>query len=301
MQKLIPYFIFFSSVIFFNNTYAINRHDLHCNSTLQMQVASESIATLQQYASRLDCLTPSTQICMIFDIDNTLITNYPNFGDEAWGSWQSYLSKNDPSNPNLITHWLPNTGLYDTIAAVRFLFDFTPVESITPTVLHDVQNKYPTIALTSRSFSSLSTTERQLLSNDMNFKLNPIGGNQLDHYFLQQNNNQLKMYYNGIYYTAGTNKGENLLQLIEHYRNKLNKPDLCSVVIAVDDTSSHIDDMSNALRNKIGYIGIHYTALPKASDQTQWTPDIWQKQSSDLQNAIKQLNEQTLHSHSTTS
>lgn len=284
------YAVLFSSVVFVNNTYAINRHDLHCNSTLQMQITTESIATVQQYASRLDCLTPSTQICMIFDIDNTLITNYPNFGDEAWGSWQSYLSKNDPSNPNLITHWLPNTGLYDTVAALRFLFDFTPVESITPDVLHDLQSKYPTIALTSRSFASLSTTERQLLNNDMNFKLNPIGGNQLDHYFLQQNNNQLKMYYNGIYYTAGTNKGENLLQFIEHYRNKLNQPDLCSVVIAVDDTSTHIDDISNALRNKIGYIGMHYTALPKASDPSQWTPETWQKQSSELQNVISHLN-----------
>jgi hypothetical protein len=291
MQKLIPYAILLSSVVFFNHVYANSRHDLHCNSTLQMQITSEKIADVEQYASRLDCLTPSTQVCMIFDIDNTLITNYPNFGDEAWGSWQSYLSKNDPSNPNLITHWLPNVGLYDTVAALRFLLDFTPVESVTPAVLHDVQNKYPTIALTSRSFTSLSTTERQLLSNDMNFKLNPIGGNPLDPYFLQQHNNQLKMYYNGIYYTAGANKGENLLQLIEHYRNKLNRPNLCSVVIAVDDTSSHIDDMSNALRNKIGYIGIHYTALPKASDPNQWTPDIWLKQSVELKNVIKRLNE----------
>lgn len=290
MKKLTLYTILLSYVLFFNNTYANSHQGLHCNSTLQMQVTSQSISSVEKYASQLDCSTPAIQICMVFDIDNTLITNYPNFGDEAWGSWQSYLNKNDPSSPDLVTLWLPNIGLYDNVAALRFLLDFKPVESVTTSVLHDAQNQYPTIALTSRSFASLSTTERQLLSNDMNFKLNPIGGNQLDPHFLQQNNNQLKMYYNGIYYTAGTNKGENLLQLIEYYRNKLNQPDLCSVVIAVDDTSSHIDDISHTLRNKIGYIGMHYTALPKASDPSQWTPDTWKKQSSELQNAIKHLN-----------
>ncbi len=265
---------------------------LPCDTDLHITTNSNTIKSIEQYAAQISCSNPSINMCVVVDIDNTLITNDPNFGGEAWGSWQDYLAANDPNNKNLITNWLENSDIYSIVYNIRFMIDYHPVETITASTISNLQQLYPTIALTSRGFSGLTTTARQLSTNGINLATNPIGDKQFDNSFLQLNadRSDLKMYYNGVYYAAGDSKGQTLLDLVNYYRNKMNQPDLCKALVILDDTQSKIDDISTKLQGNIGYVGITYTALPVANDPSNWHPDLWNAQSKEISNTISNLN-----------
>lgn len=267
-------------------------NSLPCDNSLQIITSSDRISSVESYATQLNCPTPAINICTAFDIDNTLITNEPNFGSEAWGNWQIYLSKAESNNPYLVTNWLSDTNVFDAQSGVRYLINFEQVESTTATTIADLQSKYPTIAITSRGFSSMTTTVRQLLSNNIDMSVNSIGDHQFDNSFLQQNRykDDLMMYYNGIYYVAGSSKGEALLNMIKYYRNKMGQPNLCQVLIMLDDTPSKIDDIAKALNGSVGLIGINYTRVPQATDPANWYPSLWERQSVELKNTIYNLN-----------
>lgn len=267
---------------------------LPCDSSLQINTSSDTILSVESYAKQINCPVPAVNICTAFDIDNTLITNEPNFGGEAWGNWQEYLTESDPTNPYLVTNWISNVGIYQAQTGVRFLINFRPVESITAATIANLQAQYQTIAISSRGFSSLATTVRQLAANQMDMSVNPIGNHQFDNNFLQQNKfkNDLKMYYEGVYYVAGASKGEALLSMIEYYRQKMGQPDLCEVVIMLDDTPSKINDIIDKLKGQIGIVGINYTALPQAVNPANWYPQLWESQSLELRNTIYNLNHQ---------
>ena len=269
-------------------SHAATTTPLHCDTNVQIKTSSQTIRSVEAYAKRIHCPKRSNPVCTVFDIDNTLITNDPNFGGEAWGSWQESLAPNDP---NKISNVFSNTDIYRAEASLRFLFNFNPVEADTVTSLQAIQKKYPTIALTSLGFSSLATTERQLLKNGLDLSKNPIGGAQLNPYFLAKNQykTELKMYYNGVYYVGGDSKGKSLLNLINTYRAKTGNPNLCQVVVILDDTPSKIDDIVSHIKGKIGFVAIVYTALPIASDSAHWKPHAWKKNGRELYQAIRNL------------
>ncbi len=64
---------------------------LPCDSSLQINTSSDTILSVESYAKQINCPVPAVNICTAFDIDNTLITNEPNFGGEAWGNWQEFV------------------------------------------------------------------------------------------------------------------------------------------------------------------------------------------------------------------
>ena len=267
---------------------------LPCDSSLKMRVTSSSIASVQNYASLTSCSVPANEVCVAFDIDNTLITNDPNFGGEAWSNWQKSLFKTDHDNPNLLTTWLTNVNYQRAEGGVRFLMNYNIVESITASTVASLQQQYQTIAISSRSFSGMATAERQLAANNINMSINPIGDHKFDNTFFQQSksNGDLKMYYNGIYYVAEESKGETLIDLINYYRVKMNNSNLCKVIIFLDDSPNKVTDVSTKLNanGKIGYIAIDYTALPQASESVNWYPNLWEDQSVELQNVICKFN-----------
>jgi hypothetical protein len=248
-----------------------------CDSSTQIKSKSSTITSVVAFAKATKCKIPDQSLCLVYDIDNTLLSNGSNFGGEAWNNWQERL---DASNKNKVTNWFKNGMLYQNIGAIRYLMNFHLVESITATTVTILQNDYSSIALTSRGFSSFATTERQLAANNINFSRQPIGSTNLNNplplapSFLEENKfkNDLSMYYNGIYYVAGGSKGKNLLKLINYYRKYTNNPKLCSVIIMYDDTVAKIDEVESNLRGKIGYIGIQATHL---NTEAQIRTDLW--------------------------
>jgi hypothetical protein len=148
-----------------SNAGASSTIPLPCDSSLVINTSSNTISSVESYAQQLNCPVPSVNVCTAFDIDNTLITNEPNLGGEAWGNWQEYLTESDHNSPYLATNWLSNVGVYQAQSGIRFLINFKPVESITAASIASLQAKYQTIAISSRGFSSLATTTRQLAAN----------------------------------------------------------------------------------------------------------------------------------------
>ena len=252
------------------------------------EVSVKNIKDIEPYAAKLSKDYGKSSVCIVYDIDNTLLTNKEKFASEGWVYWQA--SKSNPYAKHLLSDQSAN--IYDFLNAVRYFINYQPVESDTVAVVSKLQKEYPSIALTSRGFSAEATTLRQLRVNGLDFTKNPIGSDQFDPSFFAQNKykNDYTMYNHGIQYAAGGDKGELLLGLIEKERQKTNNSNLCQSVVNVDDTGSKVDMVKDELKGKLNYYAIHYTYLPDPEDSKNWEIADWSKMSNYLQQIVNRLN-----------
>lgn len=260
----------------------------------QIEMEAKSITTTLAYANSFSC-AEKQNVCVVYDVDNTLLTAEPSFGGDSWAIWQSTLGGTDK---NLVTHWLKASTPGDFEGALRYFITYHPVELATPKVVAEVQKRYPTIAMTARGFATYyAATKRQLTANSMDFSKNPIGKNTLDNTLLALNStgDGFKMYYNGVYYTAGDDKGLTLLNFIKYQRHLTGNQKLCSAVVFADDNKVNSDNVANALKNKVAFVDIHLTTV-NAQDRQLWKIANWElgvptSQAQSFYTAIQQLNQ----------
>ena len=252
------------------------------------EVSIKNIKDIEPYIVKLSKDYGKSSVCIVYDIDNTLLTNKEKFASEGWVYWQA--SKSNVYAKHLLSDQSAN--IYDFLNAVRYFINYQPVENDTVAVVNQLQKEYPSIALTSRGFSAEATTLRQLRINGLDFTKNPIGSNQFDPSFFAQNKykNDYTMYSHGIQYAAGGDKGKLLLGLIEKERQKTNNPNLCQSVVYVDDTGSKVDMVKDELKGKLNYYTIHYTYLPDPENSKNWEIADWRKMSNYLQQIVSRLN-----------
>ncbi|WP_116963744.1 DUF2608 domain-containing protein [Fastidiosibacter lacustris] len=257
-------------------------------SMINQKVTITQIKDVEPYVDKLSQKYGKDSVCMVYDIDNTLITNNGKYASERWTYWQQ--SEGNHHAKHLLKD--KNANIYDFLNAVRYFINYSTVEKDTVQIVNKLQSDHRSIALTSRGFSAEATTLRQLRFNGIDFTKNPIGSREFDASFLNQNKykNDYTMYSNGIQYAAGGDKGELLYNLIKKEREKTDNPNLCQALIYIDDTSSKVDMIDNKLKNKFSYYAIHYTYLPDPEDKNNWQPDNWHKESSKVQQLVDFLN-----------
>ena len=228
-------------------------------------------------------------VCMVYDLDNTIITNEPFYGSESWSHW---VDSNDSNySENLLKSGQVNK--YDFYDSIRYMINYKPVETSTLSTIEFLQNKYPTIGSTSRGFQSDPTTKLQLSRNGFDFKKNPIGvKGDFDNSYLGLNSykNGYTMYVGGIQYTSGGNKGVFLQSLILKERSKTGNAKLCQSIVFVDDTLSKVEDVKNALQGKFNLSLVHYTYLPDPENPKNWHPESWSKATKDVSKMVESLN-----------
>ena len=278
----------------------MNRKLLSITSLSLLSINAFSTPVIHQEASvkNIKDIIPYTQkmaqdygkdnVCIVCDIDNTLITNKGKYASESWAYWQA--SKGNQYARKLLDD--NNANIYDYLNAIRYFINYHTVEADTAKIVNQLQQQYPTIALTSRGFSAEATTSRQLEVNGMDFSKHPIGSGQFDNSYLDINkyDNDYSMYINGIQYAAGGDKGKLLQTLINKERFKTDNPKLCQGIVYLDDTKTKVDMITNELNGKFNYYALHYTYLPNPESAKNWHVKQWQNESRLVQNLVASLN-----------
>ncbi len=197
-------------------------------------------------------------VLAVFDIDNTVLAMPQNFGSDQWFGWQSANCMGKNPKPDFCA--TTDFGeLLDIQGQIFSMSNMVPTEKSTASVLKNLQSKgFKVILLTSRGYSFRNSTERALKNNDMWFVDSAIGpkygyaGNfkpydlknpkqngltKSDIKKMGQKSPRSTSYMNGVYMTAGLNKGIMLKTLLHKTKSKF------KAIIFADDHIKHTKRM----------------------------------------------------------
>lgn len=269
------------------------------------QIESHEIAKFAevlQYVDKNQTKQHPDQLCLIYDMDNTILSAEPNVGSDSWMAWNSKLSLD---NPNRISNWQISNDLHGFEGALRFFIKYYPTENSTLATLNQIKDQqgHPSIVMTARSYERYyAATNNQLLVNQMDFTTNPIGKTGAANQALTLTPNDAttgyKAYFKGVFYSADDNKGTEILKLIADQR-KLNKnPTLCETTIFVDNSATNTKNVYHAFlgnSQKLNLVALHYThydnyLTTNPQDLKTWNINESASQGQNLLNLIKQLN-----------
>jgi len=221
------------------------------------------------------------KVLVVFDLDNTLLTMSQGFGSNEWFDWQyGALKKCDIETKKECDSQTKKDkafkNLDELLAYQTLLMTIIPmktVESTIPDVVSALQKDgYPVIVETSRGPDMLSVTMRELRNNKLEFESSEIGEGFPESYIPVTEQNKYSLtdaeitamkvlparpsaYYEGVYFTAGQNKGAMLRALLS--RLKLSY----SAIVLVDDTRKHSEALQTAFKDsKVDLTTFEYTA-----------------------------------------
>ncbi|MEN9945700.1 MAG: hypothetical protein RLZZ293_86 [Pseudomonadota bacterium] len=263
----------------------------------------DKLAEINNYVKQYQTAKQSSQLCLIYDLDNTILTQEPKLGSDAWTQWNISLESQDLHK---LENWGISHNLYSLEGALRFFMLYKPTESTTVDIINqlkDVQH-HPSIVMTARSFERyFAATENQLAHNNLDFKTNPIGisPSSKDQLLLQPNKHATgyKAYIDGVYYSADDNKGEEIAQLIQQQRKITKNNNLCQTLIFVDNSLTNARNVYNKFKQsnpaKIHVISLRYSAYDQYNKVSESSLKDWDYQAKNstaqtLFKLIKQLN-----------
>lgn len=189
----------------------------------------------------------SESIFFVFDIDNTVLALNQNLGSIQWFRWQQKLINGDIKQDRVADTVLE---LLDKQLQIYQLSKSSPPELSIPIQLKHLQAKgHPVMFHTSRNTDVRDITERELQKNNLiplKITIGPKGGYPGRFTYSHEPNEQrLVSFQNGIYMTAGQDKGLWLLNLF----NKTNE--FPKHVVFVDDEVQNLQNVERALERKI--------------------------------------------------
>ncbi len=232
---------------------------------------------ISQFADLINYVNNNTvknhpeQLCLIYDMDNTILAAEPHLGGDSWAVWNNSLGANDERK---MENWGYGEDFHSIEGSLRYFVKYHPTESTTITTINQIKDneRHPSIVMTARSFERYyAATEHQLSANKLNFASNPIGvtGSKSSNNLIltsNHNNTAFKSYYNGVYYSANDNKGNEIVTLINQQRRLTNNQKLCNTVIFIDNSETNVKNVYNAFVNKkngFHIIALHYTGYDK--------------------------------------
>ncbi|XGC81937.1 DUF2608 domain-containing protein [Bdellovibrio bacteriovorus] len=258
---------------------------------IQIKSMQEVLLKVEQYQK---VYSPS-QILLVFDIDNTILTTEKDLGGDAWFSWQEEKLKNkdtaDLAAPD-----------FDSLLRVQgYLFTLgkmkTP-ETMTPALLnHFQQQGFPLFLLTSRGADFQNVTQKELARHGYNPALTapgPLGGfaSRFTPINVQQpsencltpqeltlwgiKDSRPSVYEDGVFYTSGQHKGAMLRAILCKVRQDY------PVIIFVDDHEKHVDRVLKAYEGStVDVVSMRYGAMD---------PQVERFKKSDKQEVISEWN-----------
>lgn len=177
------------------------------------------------------------QVLVVLDIDNTLLAMNQDLGSDQWFYWQRDLEQEDPCSALLVNDRLAAQGALFFAGAMR------PTQADGPEQVRRLQDAgLRVIAITSRGPDYRLQTFRELRRNGIAFwpsALPPQRGFAEE--FVPQGGTRPARYEDGVFLTAGQNKGDMLKALLE----RTNTPWPLVVVIA-DDKGYSLTEMMEA-------------------------------------------------------
>ena len=258
---------------------------------LALPVAAQDIVTsefaeVESTAKELIKKHGATEVLIVVDIDNTLLTMKQEFGGDAWFNWQAGLLKSAPDSPQLVAKDFK--GLLRVQGILFALSGMRPPEKTTPAAVARLQRTGASVmAMTSRGPEFRSATMRVLAENGYTFKghaphgypgtWRPSNGNltaaEQDRFgFIGA---RPVSYMDGVFLCAGQHKGA-LLRMLFHTRKLSYK-----AILFVDDHAKHTKRVQEAWKGRgVDLVTVRYARMDaqvkrfKASDKklvmAQW-------------------------------
>lgn len=177
----------------------------------------------------------ASQVLVVLDIDNTILTSQVDLGGDIWYQWQRGKLENiKPTEKQKIKRCFYE----DVIGLLYELGTMQLTDSLIPNYIHHWQNDGLTVfALTSRSPKYRTPTERELIKQGIDFSISPLQTvnhiTPMYHYNLDRE----MSYMNGIMMTTGMNKGK----MLDHILGRTGQS--YKAIIFVDDSEKNIKNM----------------------------------------------------------
>jgi endonuclease/exonuclease/phosphatase family metal-dependent hydrolase len=199
-------------------------------------IESSDLQDVQTIALQLAELIGKEQILVIYDLDNTLLAMEQDLGSDQWYDWQKNLQAADRCDPGLVTDRLAAQGALYYASAMRL------TQPDGADIVRSVQDQgFNSIILTSRGADFSAATLRELHRNGFDFTRHPIGNGGVLR-FKPTPDSRETLYENGVYLTAGQNKGEMLLALLQATGTALPK-----AMVMADDKPENLQHVLEAL------------------------------------------------------
>jgi hypothetical protein len=200
---------------------------------------------------------------LIFDIDNTLMEPAQQLGTDQWFYHRvDEYEKKGCCLKDAIDFALPEW------MAVQSVTKVLPVEESIPFFINELQEKgVCCIGLTTRGLGLSDRTIHQLSS--IQIDLNKTSPSKKELFFF---NKRGVLYREGILFTAGTHKGEDLFMLLDFLDLKPKK------IVFINDKRSHIMEVEESVvKRQIPFVGLRYgftdkkvASLDKEIVDIQW-------------------------------
>lgn len=291
-----------SSITACNNAGAATSNSLSNLGSAESATIS-SLAEIQGYIDQVKpSITSPQQLCMIYDMDNTILSAEPKLGSDSWMTWNNGLANTDPEK---ISNWNLTSDLHGFEGALRFFIKYYPTESVTVATINNIKDDqhYPSIVMTARSYERYyAATENQLKANKLDYTSNPIGKTASFYTPITLTPNKdhtaYKAYFNGVYYSADDSKGSEILEFIKWQRKETGNNNLCRALIFVDNSKTNVDHVYTTFKNNqnnVNVIALRYSAYDAYLIPSLVTIDSWlitngQSASNRLYDLIQKLN-----------
>ena len=223
-----------------------------------------------------------SEVLVVLDIDNTLLTSAVGLGGEFWYQWQQGELDIKPGE-NQKVKCLFN----DAIGLLYELGTMSLTDPRVPGYINEWQQAGITVfALTSRDPRTRTATERELIKNGIDFSKRPLKGDDGELPVLRYTLQREMSYMKGIMMTAGMDKGLMLKHLLEKTGRSF------KAVIFVDDSEKNVENMKNAWEGDISTdISIfRYNRIAEDRKASNGGVIISQKQANRLDRDWKRLN-----------
>lgn len=197
---------------------------------------SSDLQDVRRIAVQLARQAGQDQVLLVYDLDNTLLAMEQDLGSDQWYYWQKELQAADRCDPRVVTDLLAAQGALFFASAMR------PTQENGASVVRELQDDgFNSIILTSRGPGFAASTLRELRRNGLDFSRRAVGDrNTLQ--FLPSPGGRETRYESGVYLTAGQDKGEMLLALLQATGTPLP-----AAIVMADDKQENLQDVLDAL------------------------------------------------------
>jgi len=214
-----------------------------------------SFNTVVEDVNKLNAKYGTTNVLIVVDIDNTLLTNSVDIGGDIWYQWQRGKLDIKPTEDQQVACLFEDS--------IGLLYELSPMnltENSLPSIIEQWQSNQNTIlALTSRTPVYRAATERELTRNGMNLELSALSPRGQSAPVYRETFGRELSYMKGIMMTSGMNKGEMIDYILEKTDREFD------AIVFVDDSEKNIvnvyerfKDRSNIDTNIYHYVNIEH-------------------------------------------
>ena len=215
-------------------------------------ISSDRYTDVKQLISEKVYKYGASEVLVVLDIDNTILTSDVDLGSDIWYQWQRGKLEVKPTENQKVSCLFE-----DAIGLLYELGTMHLTDTNLPTFINEWQSQNISLfALTSRSPRYRTATERELKKQGIDLTktaIRPINDSlPVYRYNLKREMSYMK----GVMMTSGMNKGEMLAHMLAKTDRSF------SAVVFVDDSEKNVQALLNEFKLKpIDFTIFHYTKI----------------------------------------